>query len=404
MQVSTANIFSSVKKSYLLPILLSSTLIAILISEVVSFYKLQNLQVQKELASSIHVLTRSDLDLAKIKYSGTISRLKNENNMLSTLYEYDYINNFTKKFNYRNELVKLESSIQTYEGSAENWFAKNDTNITTSSQHKRAFDESYIHLTKQLNNMVSKNINFEKQRFFVELGLAASLLLLLLISFFSTIRRLNTIQADLLLLQSSEGAVNGIFTTSDAEYIAKQLGRAAKGTATTAAATPPQRLDSVSGINNYKGFIHECGNKKSQNLGNFAALCVFSIDNLDNIEAQNSSELAEAVVKKIAFILSLYRQHHDVIGRLDHNKFAFFLSRADKAATLHECELIRQSVEEAGFKSENGAPVKITLSGGFVQKALTQNIEEVITKSSKVLTMSIKHGGNRIAQLRSKNP
>jgi len=403
MQVSTANIFGSVKKSYLLPILLSSALIAILVSELVSFYKLQNLQTQKELASSIHELSRSDLDLAKIQYSGNISHMKNERNMLSTLYSYDYINNFTKKFNYRNELVKLESGIQTYSDAAENWFAKNDTDITISSQHKRAFDESYIDLKEQINNMISKNIHFEKQRFFVELGLSVSLLLLLIISFFSTARKLNSVQDDLQLLLSTEGATSGTFVTSDADYIAKQLGRATKGTATASAATPPQRLDSVSGINNYKGFIHECSNKKSQNIGNFAALCVFSIDNLDNIEAQNSSELSEAVIKKIAFILSLYRQHHDVIGRLDHNKFAFFLSRTDKATTLHECELIRQSVEEAGFKSESGAPVKITLSGGFVQKALTQNIEEVITKSSKVLTMSIKHGGNRIAQLRSKN-
>ena len=399
MQVSTAKTFSSVKKSYLLPILLITVLITILLSEFVSFSKLQNLQTQKEIASSIYQLSRDDLDLAQVQYSGNISRLKNEHDMLSSLYEYDYINNFTKKFNYRNELVKLENSIQTYEDSAVQWFTKNDTNATTLYQHEKAFEKSYYELKEQINNIISQNIGFEEQRFFVELGLALVLLILLLISFFSTARKLNTVQDDLNLLQSSDGAINGIFSTSDAEYIAKQLGRATKSTTT---ATPPQLLDNVSGINNYKGFMHECGSKKSQNLGNFAALCIFSIDNFSNIEAQNTKELSEAVVKKVAFILSLYRQHHDVIGRLDHNKFAFFLSRTDKAATLHECESIRKSVEEAGFKGANGAPVVITLSGGFVQKMVTQNFEEVITKASKVLNMSIKHGGNRIAQLRAK--
>ncbi len=399
MQNSSATIFGSVKKSYLLPILLTATLIAILLSEFISFYKLQNLQNQKEIASSIHKISHSDLDLANVKYSGNISRLKNEKNMLSTLYEYDYINNFTKKFNYRNELDKLENSIKDYEETAEAWFTRGAIDDTL-LQRKEAFEHSYLQLREQINNMVSQNISFEKQRFFIELGLAVALLLLLLISFFSTSRKLQSVQNDLKLLQSSEGALNGSYTTSDAEFVAKLLGKATKSTTT---ATPPQRLDNISGINNYKGFMHECAGKKSQNLGNYAALCIFSIDNFSNIEAQNEKEFSEEVVKKIAFILSLYRQHHDVIGRLDHNMFAFFLSRTDKSTTLHECEMIRQSVEEAAFKGQNGAPVKITLSGGFVQKTVTQNFEDVVAKATKVLSMSIKHGGNRIAQLRSKS-
>lgn len=400
MQISTAKIFSSVKKPYLLTILLTAVLIATLASESVSFYKLQKLQNQKEIAATVHKLSRSDLDLANIKYRGSISLLKNESKLLRSLYEYDYINNFTKKFNYRNELNKLDNSIKDFEEASAHWFGNEAEDEAQLAAYQKSFDTSYIKLREQINNIVSQNIQFEEQRFYVELGLSVLLFLLLLINYFSTSRKLASVEEDIQLLKSSEGAANGIFSTSDAEFIAKQLGRATKS---TTVATPPQNIDSVSGINNYKGFMHECASKKSQSLGNYVAICIFSIDHFNELEAQNSSEFSEAIVKKVAFMLSLYRQHNDVIGRLDHNKFAFYLSRADKATALHECELVRQSVEETAFKTDNGTSIHITLSGGFVQKSVTQSFEEVVTKASKVLTMSIKHGGNRIAQLRDKS-
>lgn len=381
-------------------ILLTAVLIATLASESVSFYKLQKLQEEKEIASDIHNLSRNDLDLASIKYRGSFSLLKNGSELLHSLYEYDYINNFTKKFNYRNELNRLDNNIRDFEEASAHWFSNKAVDAAQLATYQKSFDNSYIKLRVQINSIVSQNIQFEEQRFYVELGLSTLLFLLLIINFFSTSRKLASVEQDLQLLKSSEGITNGIFNSSDAEFIAKQLGRAAKSTTT---AKPPQNIDDVSGINNYKGFMQECGSKKSQNLGNYVAICVFSIDHFSEIEAQNSSQLSEALIKKVAFILSLYRQHHDVIGRLDHNKFAFYLSRGDKAAALHDCELIRQSIEETAFKTDNGKAIHITLSGGFVQKSITQNFEEVVTKASKVLSMSIKHGGNRIAQLRDKS-
>jgi len=211
--------------------------------------------------------------------------------------------------------------------------------------------------------------------------------------------RLNKVQNDIKSLQRFENEDLSEFSTVEAEAISKHLGRATK----TPTTQNPAYLDSLTGINSNKGFTHEYGEKKSQKLGNYTAICIFSVDKLNEIEMQYPQDFAETVLKKASFMLSLYRQHNDIIGRLEHNQFVILLSRQDKTSAINDCELIRKSVEETPFKSPDGKSINVTLSGGFVQKMSTQALGEIITKANKVLSMSVQHGGNRIAQLRDKS-
>ena len=149
--------------------------------------------------------------------------------------------------------------------------------------------------------------------------------------------------------------------------------------------------------------MQETGSKKTQTLGNYSAICIFAIDNLNTIETKMPQEFTDALFKKLAFVLSLYRSHNDVIGRIEHNQFVIYISRQDKTNAVNDCELIRKSLEETPFKTPDGRAVKVTISGGFVQKMSTQSLEEIMGKANKVLAMSVQLGGNRIAQLRDKN-
>jgi diguanylate cyclase (GGDEF)-like protein len=121
------------------------------------------------------------------------------------------------------------------------------------------------------------------------------------------------------------------------------------------------------------------------------------------MEMQYSQAFVETILKKVGFMLTLYRQHNDVIGRLDHNQFAIIVSRQNKSSAINDCELIRKSVQESPFTTSDGQNLTITLSGGFVQKLSSQTLDEMITKANKVLLVSLQHGGNRIAQLRDEH-
>ncbi|MGB5964343.1 MAG: diguanylate cyclase [Sulfurimonadaceae bacterium] len=356
------------------------------------------MQNEKDIATAVYNLGRDDLDLSNIQYRGKNTMLRHESNALSGFYEYDYINKYSKAGNYQNELSKLQYAINDFNVAAGEWYTQEQISEEELQTRKEQFTKSYNLLMTQINTITSQNIVYEKKRFLVQMGLIVALLLLISFSAFWASRRLAQIQGDVRTLNIFEQDEATAFSTLEADSISKRMGRTTK----TSATKNPAYLDSVTGISSYKGFMHEYGEKKSQKLGNYTAICVFAIDKLSDLEMQYSQDFSEALVKKVSFMLSLYRQHNDVIGRLDHNQFAILLSRQDKTSAINDCELIRKSVEETSFKTSDGKNLTVTLSGGFVQKMSTQNLDEVLTKANKVLSMSIQHGGNRIAQLRDK--
>lgn len=399
MQISMYKIFGTIKSLYTLMLLLAALLTVTIASEYASFYKLENLQNEKDIATAVYNLGRDDLDLANIQYRGKNAMLRHESNALSGFYEYDYINKFSKAGNYQNELSKLQYAVNDFNVAAGDWYTQDQISEEELQTRKEQFTKTYNLLMTQINTITSQNNVYEEKRFLVQMSLIVALLLLTLFSTFWASRRLAQIQGDVKTLNMLEQDEVTEFSTLEADSISKRMGRTTRASATK----NPAYLDSVTGISSYKGFIHEYGEKKSQKLGNYTAICIFSIDRLNELEMQYSQEFSEALVKKVSFMLSLYRQHNDVIGRLDHNQFAILLSRQDKTSAVNDCELVRKSVEETSFKTADGKNLTVTLSGGFVQKMSTQNLDEVLAKANKVLSKSIQHGGNRIAQLRDKS-
>ncbi len=399
MQLSIFKIFGTIKSLLTLTLLLVILLVATILSEYSSFYKLENLQKERELATTVYNLGRKDLDLANIQYRGNNTLLKHEAEALSSFYDYDYINKYSKESNYHNEIAELQFAIKDFNTAAGEWYTQEQIDEKELQTRQEQFTKTYEALMTQINIITSDNSTFEKRRFLIQMALGIALMLLILYSSFWVSRRLNLIQKDIKTLHTLDQDDSTGFTTAEADTISKQMSRTTK----TPTAQNPAYLDTVTGISNYKGFVHEYSDKKRQKAGNYTAICIFSIDKLGELEMQYSQEFAETILKKVSFMLSLYRQHNDVIGRIDHNQFTILLSRQDKTSAINDCELIRKSVEETPFKTADGKNLTVTISGGFVQKMSTQSLDEVVTKANKVLSMSIQHGGNRIAQLRDKN-
>lgn len=399
MRISIIKIFAMLKSFFSVLLFLAILLTAAILSEFSSFYKLENLQKEKELATAIYTLGRDELDLSIIQYRGQSTMLRHEQESLLDLFSYDFIGQFVQNVEYRTEVAKLGNAVEHFNKSAEKWYTQEPLSDEELQQRQADLTQKHDLLIAQINSITSQNMLYEKKRFYIQETLVLVLLGLSLFLFFSMFRRLTQAKDDIKALFTLENIEEKKFHSVEADAIAKRISRNTKPSTTQ----NPAYLDAVTGINNRKGLIHEFSEKKSQKIGNYTAICIFAIDKLNEIEMQYSQDFLEAVLKKVGFMLSLYRQHNDVIGRLDHNQFAIILSRPSKAGALGDCELIRKSVEDTPFKTSDGQNLAITLSGGFVQKLSTQAIEEMITKANKVLGMSIQHGGNRIAQLRDKS-
>ncbi len=399
MQISIFKIFKHTKSLFLLMLLLTVLLSATILSEYSSFYKLENLQKEKDLATAIFSLGRNSIELTNIQFQGNSNLLKLQAEALSDLYEYDYISRLMQTGNYQNDILKLTDAINSFRAAAEEWFTQEQLGEEALQLRKEHLTHTYTLLMQQINSIISENAGYEQKRFYLQEFIVIVLLVLIGLSFFWVTRRLAQVQNDIQKLYEHDNEETTEFFSVEADIIGRRLCRTTK----TPATSNPAFLDALTGINNYKGFIREFNDKKSYKLNNYTAVCVFAIDKLNDIELQYSQAFIETILKKVGFMLTLYRQHNDIIGRLDHNQFAIILSRQDKSSAINDCELIRKSVQESPFKTSDGQNLMITLSGGFVEKLSSQTLDEMITKANKVLVVSIQHGGNRIAQLRDEH-
>jgi diguanylate cyclase (GGDEF)-like protein len=140
--------------------------------------------------------------------------------------------------------------------------------------------------------------------------------------------------------------------------------------------------------------------KKGMKDSNFTSVTVFEIDNFSKQKRAFSQEFTQAILKKVAFTISLHEQATDVIARTDYNQFTVILSRASKEQSFKDVDIIRQSISEIKFKVPGGDSTTITTSGGFIIKPNNLHLDEAIRKAKEVLIHAKKNGKNTISQIR----
>ncbi|MCD6433834.1 MAG: diguanylate cyclase, partial [Sulfurimonas sp.] len=162
----------------------------------------------------------------------------------------------------------------------------------------------------------------------------------------------------------------------------------------------PTMIDPITNINNIKGMINSYADKKNIKESNFTCVTIFEIDNFSKSNRAFPQEFTQAVLKKIAFTISLHEQANDVIARTDYNQFTIIFSRASKEQLFKDIDIIRQSISEIKFTTPRREGVQITVSGGFTIKTNHSSLDEAIKQAKEILNYAKKTGRNKVSQKR----
>lgn len=216
-----------------------------------------------------------------------------------------------------------------------------------------------------------------------------------LLSFFFYRWRLNQIYLDISKACSvdTDGSKLDI-VTEELDFIVRRLSRKMP-----LINTNPTFLNPRSGLNNEKGIVSIYGAKRNIKTSGTLFVVLFEIDKHDELEARLSKEEMDGIYKKLAEILSMYEQPHDIVGHLDNNSFAFIMTRSSKEYALGDAEKIVASIHDSIFQTLQGS-IKITVSGGLLLKVSSKSLENTLVDAGKILSKAKEAGGNRVAQLR----
>ena len=393
MKHSMKKIFQNLNAFMLFVVFVSFLFMTLTLEKQLSFEKVDNLNNQKKIISSLIKLKKDDIELALIQFNGKSAQLQNEIEKLRNIYKYSITEKYIlqNEREYLNSLKELSLLTDTFTKSAQKYFDE----TTSKKQEQKAqleLKRAFFQLKNKINSIILKNIEYEKARFniFKYLAIAS-----FVITFFATFwyrKRINNIYKDIEFLFSMDKQKDpyDIFT-QEADGIALRMKR--KNVTTQ---TNPLFIDQVTGINNHKGLMNAYANKKGLKESFFTSVTVIEIDNFSKSHRPFTQELTQAILKKIAFTISLHEQPTDVIARTDYNQFTIVLSRATKEQAFRDMDIIRQSISELKFNTPTNE--NITITGGFIIKPNNASLEEAIRQAKENLAHKPKIGNNKIIQ------
>jgi diguanylate cyclase (GGDEF)-like protein len=394
MRWSIKQIFNNISTTLLALSVILGILAIITFTLNFSVEKTDLLLHQKALIKEAYNLGREDIQLSNIQLRGIIDNLKYDIVKMQNAFTYDILGNyiFGHHIEYNKDLEQLTIKQLLYIEAADEYYDQSLENLETRLDE---YDFAQAEYESKLFELEERHLVYEAEKFnFIQYIIYLAFVVSLLATLWFT-RRLSFIYKDLKTLYSVDlESKSRMYLTEEAEMITKRMSR--KPTATE----NPAFIDPVTEINNYKGLLHGFANRKG-NAGASLTVCVFSLDKFRDIEAKYKKDLANQILKKIAFVFSLYEQHTDVLGRIDYDQFVLVLNRNTKDAAMNDCEQIRKSIEETKFRAPKGEMIRVTVSGGFVVKTPNKPLDQTIAHAKEILAAAVSQGGNRIAQLRN---
>lgn len=393
MKHSIKKIFDNLITFLIISILASGFLTLIIFGQGSSFSKIDNLVNQKAIISTLTKLQKEDLELALIQFNGKSIQLLHEIEKLKSIYKYDYLGQYflNNSNEYFSELETLSALTTSFNENAKLYYTKEkeDEDI-----RKNNLQNAYYTLISQIDKILLQEQSYNQQKFYLFEKASALTFLIILFTTYWYRKKLNQVYGDILFLYSVENNKKDYVVFSE-EVDAISLRMKRKPTVSD----NPSMIDPVTEINNYKGLLNSYSEKKGMKESNFTGITIFEVDNFSKANRAFPQDFTQAILKKIAFTMTLHEQATDVIARTDYNQFTLIFSRATKEQLLKDMNVIRQSISEIKFKNTDKESIEITVTGGLIIKTNNTGLEEAIRQAKEVLEYAKSTGYNKISQL-----
>lgn len=365
-----------------------------------SYKKVDNLRNQKKIISTLTTLDKSDLELALIQFNGKSTQLHQEIDKLRLLNKYAYIDKFFlgNEKEYFSDLNKLSHLTDQFNQAAKEYYVETDDK-KLEREAKEKLSKALYTINRQIDSMLLKSLTYNESKFTF---MQKVILFVFVLVLFATIyyrRVLKAIYRDIeFLYQTDKSRKTYTIYSQEVDAISLRMNRK------NLSSENPEMIDPITGINNYKGLAYSYSLKKGAKENNYTSVTVLEIDNFSKSKRTYPEDITQAILKKIAYTISLHEQPVDVIARTDYNQFTLIFSRSSKEQSFKDVNLVRESIAELKFNIPQAGTIQVTVNGGFVIKPKNTSLEEAIKQAKEILRYAQATGTNKILQSRDLMP
>ena len=390
MRHSINKIFKNLHLLLLFTLTLSAISFLFIVEQFYSYEKVSNLNQQKVIIWDILEQQKVSNKVDIYLYNAKIANLNHDIEKLREQNQYNYISLyfFNNTTEYIEDLSRLRSLIQNFDTESRIYFELN----TPTQVNKQKLQTIFFKIASTIDSLVLKNVSYDQERFSTSSKIFLALFLLLFIVTIWYKKRLTLVYNDILFLYSAGANKNKEIFTQEVDAILLRVNKRAQ------ISDNPAMMDPVTEIPNNKGMIQEYAERKSPKDTSFSSITILEIDNFSKSKREFSQEFTQAILKKVAYTISLHQQATDIIARSDYNQFTLIFSRPSKEQLFKHTDLIRQSISEIKLVTPEKEAVKISVTGAFINKSNHAPLDESIRKAKDLLKNGKPLGNDRIIQ------
>lgn len=159
------------------------------------------------------------------------------------------------------------------------------------------------------------------------------------------------------------------------------------------------RKDVLTGLNNRRYFFELAEQElaRSRRHGEALTLLMMDVDHFKIVNDTYGHDIGDAALKKLSEICMQTFRVIDIVGRIGGEEFAALLPETGTKQALEVAERLRQAVERAGVRLENGSIVRFTISVGVASfGAADDKIAAVLKRADAALYRAKDSGRNRV--------
>ncbi len=383
MKLSIVSLLSQLKIHLLIVTICSITILLFNTSQIQTSSILKSLYSHQELVKKLSNLDKNEPDLTLIKLEELHNMLQFNSDNLNTKLSLDFIGNYFQDAAYHKEQINLlHDHTMKYHGAMHTYVTSKS--IYTNNQNILDAEHSSIDASLSTLIELNNNILFQKEAinsYFIYF--TVFYIILIAIIYYS---KINVSVRDLNAINVRKP--DYVYEVKELDYLSKALTKVDESRRGEAF------IDPLSRLNNLRGLLNKYS--KQTIASNYTYyIYVFSIDNYKAIRSHISEENSQAVLKKIAFIVSLYEKANDYTARVGYDEFVLILPSDNKDAAQQECEQLRKTIEETVFNFIGIDLKHLTASGVFVPKPKDKTIEATIDYGINFLKSSKKREVNK---------
>jgi diguanylate cyclase (GGDEF)-like protein len=157
--------------------------------------------------------------------------------------------------------------------------------------------------------------------------------------------------------------------------------------------------DPLTGLNGLGAFL-ERGKElfqESRAKGQDLSMTALDIDEFPSLRRVHGEAASNALLQKVAAVLTAGVRREDVVARVGEAEFAILLPQADRPQAQAQCERLRERIAGESLQAGTG-PVPVTASFGLVTLSADtpETFEKFLVLVEQRLSQARSDGGNRI--------